>query len=461
MRTLRLEVAPRRGAGDAVRGEEVALQRIELVEGARGVVARAVGQPRSRRQLRLHLQPVVGAVGLEIGALEGEQVGDAGPLEHPVERVAQVVGVLEQLAARLVGHHEEGPLAARPRLLVVARPQPSDVDRLDHAVGAAELVEHPVDVPLQAGVAEALVAVHEVGLAEGHVVGVLRRLGIGGVAAEQQPAVEPLGEEDDLLAPLDGVERLGHLGERARVVGDAAHLERALLLLGGEGDRLQVVVDLLLLEVVPLVAPLARRHVEERDVGLVDDEAQRVGPPGPERLVVAERVDRPRELHAVGGEGDDQLGAGLQRIGGHRREVARMERIEHEVARGHARLEDRRRRGEGEVEQQQEMAPRRRAQLRRLLEGGRAALRDGRPHRLEIDHLEGGELLLLVAVVDLEVVGGQPAHRLAVAADDVDRHLHGDHLGAAFEGRGLGHRRQGRERGDEDQQKAGERGMER
>ena len=48
----------------------------------------------------------------QIGAREGEEVGDARVIEHPGELRPQVVGVLEQLAAGLVGEVEERLLAA-------------------------------------------------------------------------------------------------------------------------------------------------------------------------------------------------------------------------------------------------------------------------------------------------------------------------------------------------------------
>ncbi len=206
------EVPLRRGAGDVVGGEEVLLQRIEILERPRREVALAMGQPSSRRQLRLDLQTVVGAVGLEVRTLEGEQVGDAGLLEHLVEGIAQIVGVLEQVPPGLVGDVEEARLAVRAGLLVGAGPQPADVDRVDHAVGAAEHLQHPAEVVLHGGVAVALVVVHVIGLPEDHPVVVHQRVRVGGVAADEQPAVEPLGEEDDLLAPFHRAERPRDLG---------------------------------------------------------------------------------------------------------------------------------------------------------------------------------------------------------------------------------------------------------
>ena len=103
--TSTLRSTSRRGAALAMPSEASRLfsSGIELLERPRRVVAGAVRQAGPRRQLRLDPQPVVGAVGLEVRALEGQHVGDAGALEHPLEGLAQVVGVLEQLAAGLVG----------------------------------------------------------------------------------------------------------------------------------------------------------------------------------------------------------------------------------------------------------------------------------------------------------------------------------------------------------------------
>ena len=75
---------------------------------------------------------------------------------------------------------------------------------------------------------------------------------------------------------------------------------------------------------------------------------------------------------------------------------------------------------------------------------------------VQVDHLEIANGLALAAVVDLEVVGRQAAHGLAVAADDVDRNLDLGDVGPAFEGALLGQGRtvEGRQ-GQEEQERKG------
>src|SRR6185503_2829827 len=105
---------------------------------------------------------------------------DLGAIEHAAQLGAEIVGVAVELAAGLVGDVEEDLLAvgaaAAARLLDVGA-QAADVDRLHHAIGAAEALEHGEQLALYLGVAEAAVAVGEPDLAKLDVE--LRLLGLG------------------------------------------------------------------------------------------------------------------------------------------------------------------------------------------------------------------------------------------------------------------------------------------
>ena len=74
--------------------------------------------------------------------------------------------------------------------------------------------------------------------------------------------------------------------------------------------------------------------------------------------------------------------------------------------------------------------------------GSSAAAQRGQVH-----HLEAGESLLLTTVIELEVGGGEAAHRLAVA-DHLHRHFHHDDLRALDER--LGHRHGGSQSGGQE-----------
>ena len=77
--------------------------------------------------------------------------------------------------------------------------------------------------------------------------------------------------------------------------------------------------------------------------------------------------------------------------------------------------------GEDEVEEQHEVAPR----------GGRH-VGGGAGRGGEVEHLEAADRHLLAPVEDLEVGGGEAAHRLA-AIDHLHRHLDHHHVGALGE----------------------------
>ncbi len=440
--------------------------------GPRRVVADAVGETRTG-QPGLDPEPVIGAVGLEVGALESKQVGDGRALQHPVELVAEVVGVLEQLAAGLVGEVEEGLLAGHRRRIrgVALGAQAADVDGLDDAVGAPELLEHAVDGALQRGVAVALVGVDQVQAAERDVERLGRRLVAARVfAAEQQAAVEAFREIDHRLAPLEAGERLGHGAERPGEGDDLAALVRPQLpLLGGalrdEGVEQRRVGSVA--HVLPGVAAAAAgaesaggdRGVEaagERGRRR-DDEAQRVGVGLPDllALVQPESVDGMRQLRAVRSEGQHQARTGRQRVGRHRHEVGGTQRVEDEVAGREAGPEHRRGVREGDVEEQQEVAADGGAHGVDVGDRTDAAGSLGReicrrlvgPQRLQVHHLEVSDGLPGPFVEDLEIGGGQAAHRVAVTVDDVDRHLHRHHLRGLLKarrraGRGGGEQRQ-------------------
>ncbi len=136
-----------------------------VLEGHRGVVARPGDHPRAARGvLELHPQVVERAVRLEVGGLERQHVGDAGAAQHLPHGGREVVVVLEQLAAGALGHVEQRFAAVRPAgTLLAAGAQAADVHRLDHAVGAAERLEHLLDGVQRVAAAEPVVRAGGVG----------------------------------------------------------------------------------------------------------------------------------------------------------------------------------------------------------------------------------------------------------------------------------------------------------
>ena len=152
---------------------------------------------------------------------------------------------------------------------------------------------------------------------------------------------------------------------------------------------------------------MASFDASSQDVGAGD--AQRIG--GDERARIG---DGAAEEIAVGGERGDHAEAAIdvdRRDGG---EVAPSHAAGDEVARRLLRFVASDRRREGEVEEQDEVAPRRRDSaatwtVTRL--GG------------EIDGVEVPMALLRPLIEELEVRRRQSAHRIAGAVDDRDRHL--------------------------------------
>ena len=143
-------------------------------------------------------------------------------------------------------------------------------------------------------------------------------------------------------------------------------------------------------------------------------------------------VDGREGLVPVAAEGEQQLGPLGGDVGAHGHQVRRMELLQ-DLAGCLLGLRRRLGGGEGEVEEEQEVAARR--DRRR----GLARLRSAAGHfHLEVEHLEADDLLLPPALVDLEVVGREPADRLAGAVEHLHRHL--DHDDVRGLGEGLGAR---------------------
>ena len=360
-----------------------------------------------------------------VGGLEREQVGHGGRLEYFLEFGAEVVRVFMQSSAGLVGQVEEGVPAhdAGAVLLARVRPQAGDVDGVDRRVGAVELPQHLVDLGLELGVAEALIgvdlgdvpALDQVGLAPQLLVEEIR------LAAEQEPAVETLREQDEVLAPLDRGQNACHLVQGVCPARDLAASEVPLGLRHLPADHLEVAAHAALHLGDPRVYAT---HVEgRRQFGRrprrVDQEAQRVLGRQLEKSRIAQGRDRPRELGAVGREGDQELRTGFDGVDADRGEIRRVHLLQDEGMRRLLGLGDGGRGGVGEVEQEQEVAPGRRRNAVVRLDDAAVVRGD----LVQIDHAETGERLRLALVQDLEVLGGQTADGGAVSRDDVDRHL--------------------------------------
>lgn len=278
---------------------------------------------------------------------------------------------------------------------------------MQHDVGAAELVCHGADRLLRAGVAEAPVAVDlpHFAVDDGRVLlGLLLRL--RGQPSLHEPRIESLRQQHDVFAPdellqlmRDEAEHLDlmfHARAPIRVVrardralnvgdefvGDAAFVAGC----GPNGVRAAEGID----------------HLRHRDL-------QRV-----EGSEVARIFDRRMQQLAIGGECREEAEAVVDVDGSDGDEIAPAEAAGDEVARRVLRAAERRRRGEREIEEEQEIAPRRGIQRR---DGFLRSL--GR----EVDGVERLDGALLPIVDDLEVFFRQPADRRVVASQHRHRHF--------------------------------------
>ena len=328
----------------------------------------------------------------------------------------------------------------------------ADVHRLDRAVGAAELLEHPLDGVGGLGQAVALLRQHAPGLAAEHLLahGVLAVL-VGGPL--EQAGVEPLGEEDQVLAPFHQRHLAGEVGERA---GEGLHLRlegRAVGLLDAPRQRLEGSQDRGIGDVGQGIAGEGASAAGDapRAQHLLQDEAERID--RMDQVGEAERGEGVLDLPPVGGVAEHELRTAQGAVGCHGHQVGPLELVE-EAGRRPPRPHHRFGLGEGEVEEEEEVAPGRRRHLRGLAAG-----------RREVEHLEAGDRQPAPPLPDLEIAGLEAADRLAVA-HHLHRHLDRQHLGGAGEGgpgrrRGRGlpprrHRGHRRHRGPEAEERGGE-----
>jgi hypothetical protein len=173
-----------------------------------------------------------------------------------------------------------------------------DVDRVDDAIGTVEQQQGSLHLSLKVGVAEADVRVHLPGLAAKDPFGLRGSSPFGGRAGEL-PAVESLRKEEDVLAPLDGVERPRHLAEGLQKPEHAVAIDRAL----APGAHDLHVLQGVLQDAVGLreLGPRRVGTVQIREPGGValrrfrDGETQRIGSPVRQRRE-AERFDGRGEL---------------------------------------------------------------------------------------------------------------------------------------------------------------------
>ncbi len=153
-----------------------------------------------------------------------------------------------------------------------------------------------------------------------------------------------------------------------------------------------------------IVAHLTR--LKAADVGIVDDEAQRIAPSQLQELWGTQRVDRPQNLRAIGSERNQQTAPGFDGMHRHADQIGRVKLLEHEIPRCLARANDRRWRGKREVEQQQEVTPRRRWHRAFDLDTRLIRFDD-----VEVDYAESNNLPLLAFVENCEVIYRQASHR--------------------------------------------------
>ncbi len=237
--------------------------------------------------------------------------------------------------------------------------------------------------------------------------------------AGELPAVESLREIEDVLAPLDRVERPRHLPEGVQQPADAVAIDRAL----APGDHGLHVLQGVLQDAVGLRELGARGvgagHVAEagrvalRRLG--EDETQRIGFSVQQRRKT-ERVHGRGELGPVAGERQEQPQAVLDRVRRDRRQVQVFHPVHDEVPRGPPRVDDSPGRPEREIEEDQEVATCRGMDRRVFGQGGhdRAAL---------VEHVEARDDLRLSVVVDLEVFGLQILDGAPVLVRDIDGDL--------------------------------------
>ena len=242
---------------------------------------------------------------------------------------------------------------------------------------------------------------------------------------DQESPAEALREVDDVLAPLDRVERQGQLPERLEELADPAPRVLVVAHLVDDRQRLQAVGETRLVR-AGRRSDGASDPGRGRSRGLVEGEGERIAPL-PRRLE-AERLDGAGELDAVGGESDEHAHALLDGVRGDRGEVAVTHPRENEFLRRAARQQDGTRLREGEVEEEQEPAA-----------GGRIERRRDTRGRLlrKVDRVEADDRLTPPVVFDREVGGGQPADGVSVAAHDPHGDLDERDLRALADGPGL------------------------
>ncbi len=408
----RVDLAGLDAAHHLLRRGQRPLEGVRLGVGLGRVVTRPVDDPGAARGvLEPDPQPAELAVERQVVGLEGEQVGHARALQHLGHGVAQVGEVGEHLAAGVLRHEEQRV----PIALALGQHLAAHVDGLDRAVRFSEPGEHLVDRALCGRTAEDLLVVHAPGLPVGG--GLLEfqhpilLVGREAAVADQHRTVEAFRKEDDVLAALDRSHPRGQFAHPGGQGGDVAGgpiavggvLQIREFGAGPREHRIGVQAG----AVGRFAEAVARRELAAQ---VRDDETQWVA----DRLAgldLAQSGDRLAELAAVGGEAEHEPRPRVvERHGG---QVRGMQLAQHQVGGGLLGAAHGVGGREQEVEQEQEVPPRRyRHRLVRHL-----AFDD-----LQIDHVEAGDLDRPAAVEEFEVVAGEAAQRVAAAAD-LHRHF--------------------------------------
>ena len=173
----------------------------------------------------------------------------------------------------------------------------------------------------------------------------------------------------------------------------------------------------------------AGARAKSLDRRIFDQESQGVLPCELHEAWRAQGIDGADDLGTIGGERDQQASAGLDRVGRDGSEIRWMKLLQHELPGGFPRPDHGSRRRVGEVEQKQEVPPRRWGYGSLDLQPSLSRLDD-----VQIDHPHADDLLRLALVEDLEILQSQIANRLPVLTDDIDGHLDLENLGALLEG---------------------------
>jgi hypothetical protein len=247
--------------------------------------------------------------------------------------------------------------------------------------------------------------------------------------ALDQGAVEALGEEDQMLAPLHQGDLAGEVGERAGEVVDVIPLGGAVGPRDGVGHRLHADLSGHVGGVRERIAGNRARPAAGGVLGpedLLEHQAQGIDRTR-DQVRQAQHLQGVVELPAVGGEAEHELRPARGAVGGDGHQVGGVEGPE-QAGGGLPRPGDRPGLRERQVEEEQKVPPR---------GGGQARHAPGAGEPLEVERLEAGHRHPAAPLPHLEVGGREAAYRLAIA-HHLHRHVDRQHARGAGERRSRG-----------------------